>query len=309
MKKFFLLAFALISVPIFAKETPFNFLRNIGSARSSALAGAFVSVPDDPSALFFNPASISTTKSRNLAFTFFKHVLDINSGSVSFYKNFDKIGHFAASAAYTNYGSFERTNKEGQTIGTFSANDFAIGISYSNILDTNLFYGATAKLISSNIDKYSSIAFALDFGLLYLIPEKNTSIGFSILHTGTQLKTFDGTRESLPLDIRIGFSHRLRGLPLLLNFNFYNLGDATNKFFDRFLKFSIGGEFFFGESLNLRFGYDNNIRKYSGTSKDKEFIGFSAGIGFKFNEFNLDYGVSQVGASAIFHKFSFYLDI
>lgn len=296
-----------LATTVLAKDTPFNFLRNTGSARSAALGGAFVSIPDDPSAVFFNPASVSTLKSRNFSFTFFKHVLDVNSGSVSYLRKFDNVGNFAFAATYTNYGSFDRTNSDGQLIGTFGANDFALGVTYSNILDTNFYYGATAKIISSNIDKYSSLAVAIDFGLLYLIPEKNTSIGFSILHTGTQLKTFDGTRESLPLDVRIGISHRLRGLPLLLNFNFYNLSEETRKFFDRFLKFSIGGEFYFGENVNLRFGYDNNIRKYSGTSKDKEFIGFSAGIGLIFKEFNLDYGVSQIGASAIFHKFSLYL--
>lgn len=308
MKKIILISLVLTYLTLSAKDTPFNFLRYVGSARSSALAGAFVSVADDPTALFYNPASIATNTSKNFSFTFFKHVLDVNSGSVSYTRKFEKIGYLAASATYTNYGSFDRTNSSGQYIGTFSANDFALGVSYSNILDTNLFYGATLKIISSNIDKYSSLAVAVDFGLLYLIPGKNTSIGFSILHTGTQIKTFDGTKEQLPLDVRVGISHRLRGLPLLLNFNIYNLADETSKFLDRFLKFAIGGEFYFGENFNLRLGYDNNIRKYSGSSKDKQFIGFSGGLGIKFKELNVDYGVSQVGASAIFHKFSIYYD-
>ncbi|MEJ5287377.1 hypothetical protein D9V84_09500 [Bacteroidetes/Chlorobi group bacterium Naka2016] len=306
MKKFIWIALFAIVSSGFAKDTPFNFLRNSGSARSTALAGAFVSIVDDPAALFYNPASIATTKSKNFSFTFFKHVLDVNSGTVSYSRNFDKIGYLAASAIYTNYGSFERTDAQGQYIGTFSANDFALGFSYANILDTNLYYGATLKIISSNIDKYSSLALAVDFGLLYVIPEKRTSVGFSILHTGTQLKTFDGTRESLPLDVRVGVSHKLRGLPLLLNFNLYGLADQTNKFFDKFLKFAIGGEFDFGENVNLRIGYDNYIRKYSGGSKNKEFIGFSGGLGLKFQDINIDYGVAQVGSSAIFHKFSIY---
>lgn len=309
MKKYFWVALLWITTTAFSKDTPFDFLRYTGSARSSGLANAFVSIPDDPSALFFNPASVATTNSRNFSFTFFKHVLDVNSGSVSYFKKYENVGNFAASATYTNYGSFDRTDINGQVVGTFSANDFAIGFTYANILDTNLFYGVTLKFISSNIDKYSSLAFAFDFGLLYLIPSKNTSIGFSILHSGAQLKTFDGTRESLPLDIRIGVSHRLRGLPLLLNFNFYSLADETRKFLDRLLKFSIGGEFYLGENLFLRLGYDNNIRKYSSTSKDKGFIGFSGGIGLKFKELNIDYGISQIGASALFHKFTIYYDI
>lgn len=306
MKKFLFMTFFLISLSLLAKETPFNFLRYAGSARSASLAGAFVAIGDDPSAIFINPASVAIDKERNFSVTFLKHVLDVNSGSVSYHRSWNNIGSFAVSAIYTNYGSFERTDANGQILGTFGANDFSLGVSYGNILDTNLFYGGTLKIISSNIDKYSSIAIAMDFGLLFLIPEKRTSIGVSILHIGTQLSTFDGTRESLPLDLRVGVSHRLRGLPLLLNFNFYNLAEQTTKFFDRFLKFSIGGEFYFGENVNLRIGYDNNIRKYSSSSKDKKFTGFSGGLGLKFKELNFDYGVSQVGVSAIFHRFSIY---
>jgi len=306
MKSLFFGITFLLSLTLFAKETTFNFLRYSGSARSSGLAGAFVSIPDDPTALFFNPASAATNSSKDFSVTFFKHVLDVNSGSVSYHKKLKDLGNFAVSAVYTNYGSFDRTDPNGQVIGSFSANDFSFGITYANILDTNLYYGGTLKILSSNIDNYSSIAFAVDAGFLYLIPEKRTSIGFSILHFGTQLSTFDGTRESLPLDIRIGISHRLRGLPLLLNFSFYNLADYTTKFFDRFLKFAIGGEFYFGDYVNLRLGYDNNIRKYSSSSKDKKFTGFCGGLGLKFKEFNFDYGISQVGASALFHRFSLY---
>ncbi len=306
MKKFLYIMLFILSISLHAKETPFNFLKYAGSARSASLAGAFVAIGDDPTALFINPASVAINKERNFSVTFLKHVLDVNSGSVSFHRSWENIGSFALSAIYTNYGSFERTDINGQVLGSFGANDFSFGVSYGNILDTNLFYGGTLKIISSNIDKYSSMAIAMDVGLLYLIPEKRTSIGLSILHFGTQLTTFDGARESLPLDLRIGISHRLRGLPLLLNFNFYNLADPTSKFFDKFLKFSIGGEFYFGENVNLRIGYDNNIRKYSSTSKDKKFTGFSGGLGLKFKELNFDYGVSQVGVSAIFHRFSLY---
>lgn len=298
--------FFLIKMNLFSKDSPFNFLLFAGSARSGALAGTFVSIEDDPSALFFNPASIRTNHSRNLSFTFFKHVLDINSGSISYTHHFEGIGSFAGSIQYTNYGSFDKTNSDGQLAGTYTANDIAFGLSYSNTLDTNLYYGTTLKLIASSIDKYSSFAFAFDFGLLYRIPEKRTNIGISILNTGTQLSTFDGTREPLPLDVRIGINHRLRGLPLLFNFGFNNLNESTRKFLDKFLKFSIGGEFYFGEYVNLRLGYDNNIRKYSSSTKNKGFSGFNFGIGVVFKELNFDYGFSQVGSSASFHRFSIY---
>lgn len=308
IKYFFPIVLVFISFgsTLLSKESPFNFLRFAGSARSGALAGAFVSMDDDPSAVFFNPSSIATNSSKDFSFTFFKHVLDVNSGSITYTQLFRDIGSFAGSIQFTNYGSFDRSDSQGQLQGTYTANDLAFGLSYANILDTNLFYGGTIKLISSTIDKYSSFAIAFDVGLLYRIPDKRTNIGFSILNFGTQLSTFDGTRENLPLDVRIGINHRLRGLPLLFNFSFNSLNDYTTKFFDRFLKFSLGGEFYFGDYVNLRLGYDNNIRKYSTSTKDKGFSGFNFGLGIKLKEINFDYGFSQVGNSASFHRFSIY---
>lgn len=308
IKYFFLimLVFLFFSSTLFSKESPFNFLLFAGSARSGALAGAFVSIEDDPSAVFFNPSSIATNSSKDFSFTFFKHVLDVNSGSITYTRHLQNIGSLAGLIQYTNYGSFDRTNSQGQLQGTYTANDLAFGLSYANILDTNLFYGGTIKLISSTIDKYSSFALAFDIGLLFRIPEKRTNIGFSILNFGTQLSTFDGTRESLPLDVRIGINHSLRGLPLLFNFSFNSMNDNTPNFFDRFLKFSLGGEFYFGDYVNLRLGYDNNIRKYSTSTKDKGFSGFNFGLGIKLKEINFDYGFSQIGNTASFHRFSIY---
>ncbi|MGQ9818830.1 MAG: type IX secretion system protein PorQ [Candidatus Kapaibacteriales bacterium] len=291
---------------LFSKESPFNFLRFAGSARSGALAGAFVSIDDDPTAVFFNPSTIATNLSKDFSLTFFKHVLDVNSGSITYIRHLQNIGSFAGSIQYTNYGSFDRTDSQGQLQGTYTANDLAFGLSYANILDTNLYYGGTIKLLSSTIDKYSSFAIAFDIGLLYRMPEKRTNIGFAILNVGRQLSTFDGTKESLPLDVKLGINHRLRGLPLLLNFSFNNLNDNSSKFFDRFLKFSLGGEFYFGDYVNLRLGYDNNIRKYSASAKDRGFSGFNFGLGIKLKEVNFDYGFSQVGNSASFHRFSVY---
>jgi hypothetical protein len=310
MKKTLLLMLLVTFCAAYSAENSFYFLRYVGSARSAGLGGAFVSMTDDPSALFFNPASVATNRTKNFSFTFFKHVLDVNSGTVTFNHKWENVGNFAGSVVFTNYGSFEGSDKLGQSKGTFTANDIAVGVSYANKLDTNLYYGGTLKLISSSIEKYSSFAFALDFGLLFELPEKRTNIGVSILNVGTQLSTFSGVRESLPLDIRIGINHRLRGLPLLLNFSFVHLADATNNFFDKFLKFTIGGEFEIGQYVNLRLGYDNNIRKYSSSSKDKGFSGFNGGVGIKVKEIlNFDYGISQIGSSAIFHRFSIYYDI
>ncbi|MBM2814267.1 MAG: PorV/PorQ family protein [Ignavibacteria bacterium] len=310
-KKIILIIIAgLISIPDFAKSaTPYQFLRDNSSARAAGLAGCFVSITDDASALFYNPASIMTVTEKRFQATFYKHVLDINSGQVSYLMTSEKLGMFAGSVDYHSNGSFDRADKYGVRNGTFGANDLSIATSYANLLDTNLYWGATAKFIYSNIEKYSSSAIALDAGLLYVIPEKRVTIGLAVLHAGFQLTTYDGTSEDLPLDILLGVSHRLRGLPMLVNFSFHHLADNQDGFFERFKNFSLGGEIYLGKYIQLRLGYDNMIRRLTTPDTEKKLSGLCGGAGIKMKDFNFDYSASAVGSGAYLHRFSIALDI
>lgn len=294
----------------YSEDSPFNFLRYISSARAAGLSGSFVSVVDDPSAVFYNPATISTRPEKNMSVTFLKHVLDINSGNVAYIHDAGENGTFAGSVAYTSYGSFDYYDSDGNQLGgTFGANDLMFGASYSNILDTNLYYGVTLKFAYISLDKYSTSAMAVDAGLLYKMPDGRSNLGVSVLHAGGQLSKLGGVSESLPLDIRLGANHRLRGLPLLINLNFHHLADETTNFFDKFKNFSLGGELYIGKYVQLRLGYNNHVRTKIATESDKGMTGFSGGLGIAVESFNFDYGYSQYGSNANMHRFSIGMEL
>lgn len=314
MKKFKFVFFSLLIVFIFnteshSQDSPFNFLRYMESARASALSGAVVSMPEDISMIYYNPAVINTISGNNFNSTFLKHVLDINSGNVIYSPDLDINGRLAASVGFTSYGSFDYADQFGNLGGTFSSNDLSFGLSYGNSLDTNFHYGVTAKFISVTLEEVSTSALAFDFGLLYEIPNKRTNIGFSILHLGTQFNKISEDGESLPIDARIGVNHRLKGLPLLVNFSFHHLADEADGFFDRFKSFSLGGEFYFGDHVEVRLGYNNEIRNLTSADTESSLTGLSGGIGIKTEVLNFDYGFSKYGSSANMHRFSIALEI
>lgn len=293
-----------------ANETsPYNFLRNSSNARITGLAGAVVSLENDPGALFFNPASISTTDKRNCNVTFFKHVLDINSGNISYIHNFNDttLGTIAASLVFTNYGSFDYIDEQGVSNGqTFTGNLLSLQSTYSNIIDNNLYYGATVKLIYNSLEHMSGFAGAIDVGLLYKISDNRSVIGLSVLNVGTELKTMTNEHYMMPLDVRIGGSHRLEGLPLLFNLNFTHLNEITNNFFSRFKNFAIGGELYFGDIIQVRIGYDNYIRNNVASQENKGLSGFAFGIGMVKPDWPLDinYGMSIYADNLLIHRFS-----
>jgi len=80
-----------------------------------------VAVTNDPVLLFYNPASLGTLTSAAGSAGFFKHLLDINVGYAVYGQEIAGVGNVGAGVIYTNYGSFDRTDEFGNTIGTFTA--------------------------------------------------------------------------------------------------------------------------------------------------------------------------------------------
>ena len=296
------LSLPMISV---AQETfIFGFLRNTISARMAGLGGATVAVAQDPANVVINPAVLTTVDSSVVTATFIKHVLDINAGYATYNQSIDGIGDMGFTIGYLNYGTFARTSVTGDRTGTFGANDLAVSVSLANELDSMISYGVTAKVLHSTIPDMSSTAVALDAGILYRVPAKRINIGLSILNLGTQLSTYDGVRDRLPLDMRLGISHRLRGLPLLVNFSLNHLTDDVDEVFDRLLNFSVGGELYLGKYLQARLSYDNRLRNTSGVNIASQLSGLSAGIGLRLPSLSFDYASSAVGAAAVMHRLS-----
>ncbi len=304
-RKIFLHLLLMLAVTSAASaQSSFHFLTLNSSARAAALGGAFVSMPEDATALFINPATLSTVQDSRMSATFLKHVLDINSGLISYNSSSETLGKYAVSVQFTSNGTFQGADRNGVKTASFSGTEVAFSGTYTNAFDSNFYYGATVKFIYSGLEKTSSTALAADVGLLYQIPKSRVNIGFSLLNVGAQLSKYGTESESLPVDARLGINHRLRGLPLLLNFSFHHLADETDGFFDRFANFSIGGELTVSKVIDLRLGYDNLVRKSVSLDTQRGMSGFSAGVGIKAKNVLIDYGASSLGTPATLHRLS-----
>lgn len=286
------------------QATVFSFLRYNQSARLAGMAGATTAMAGDPTSIFMNPGALPTVEGDRVSATFLKHVLDINSGLAAYVDHVEGFGTIGASVIATSFGSFERSTADGDRIGSFSAADVAIGVSYANEIDTLITYGVTLRFISSTLDDMSSTGVTVDAGLLFRLPDGRTNVGMSIMHLGTQLSTYDGTTDRLPVDVRLGINHRLRGLPLLMNVSINHLADDVDGFLDRFLNFSVGGELYIGKAVQLRAGYDNASRNLSGVNVATQLAGVSAGLGLVLTPVNVDYALSSIGSSAMIHRLS-----
>ncbi len=284
------------------KNTTYAFLRLDNGARAAALAGSFVSITDDPVVIFYNPAGLGTLTSTQASFGFLKHLLDINSGYAAYGQQFRDWGWFGIGVSYINYGSFPQTDEVNNRLGTFHANELALLAGYSDLLYETVHYGINLKLIYSSIADSRSAAVAVDIGAMYVVEAEQITIGASLLNVGRQVNAYIDTRESLPLDLKIGVSKRLEHLPLLLNLDFHRLNESAENFATRFRDFSVGGEFTVTEAFKLRFGYSNEKRRDLKVGTSAGLAGFSLGGGLLIDRYKIDYAFSSLGKVGALHR-------
>jgi hypothetical protein len=292
--------------PLLAQnEIPaFDFLRVDPSAKASSLAGAFDTYTDDPNAMFYNPASLSTITKSKVSGGFGKYLLDMNFGAIAYAQKYKDIGWFGIGVKYFDYGTFDRADENGNTTGeTFGANDLMLSVGYSNFIYEKINYGVTLKYIYSGIAEYKSSAVAVDFGLLYLLPDQQLAFSFGVNNLGSQLKSYINSREKLPLDVRFGVSKRLEHTPVKLNVTFAKLNESREKLLQHFRAFSIGAEFIFSDNVSARLGYDNESRQDMKLGTSLGIAGFSTGLGFKFaDKYVFDYSLNSLGKVGSTHR-------
>ena len=301
-------ALSVITTTIYAQdEIPaFDFLRVEPSARGSSLGGAFDTYTNDPNALFYNPATVSTTDSRQVSAGFGKYLLDINFGTLAYVQKIKEKGWLGVGVKYFNYGKFDYSDENGNLLGgTFGASDLMFSATYSNLIYDKVNYGITVKYIYSTIAEYKSSALGFDMGLMYLIPESGIALSLTMNNFGTQLSSYISTKEKMPLDLRVGFSKRLEHTPLNVSVIFAKLNESRENLLQHLKAFSIGGEFTFGENVIARIGYNNEHRQDMKLGTTLGLAGFSAGLGLKFSgKYAVDYAFNSDGKIGSMHRFN-----
>jgi hypothetical protein len=268
------------------------------------MGGSFVTVPNDPAGMFYNPATLNTVIGTQGSFTIFKHLLDINSGSAAFATTIEDFGVVGVGVNFVNYGTFQRTDRINRELGEFGPSDLALVAGWGGELGENISVGVYAKMIFSSIDDQSSTALALDGGIHYRDTTARIQAGLSVLNLGAQLSSYGETTEELPVDLKIGISHERRGLPLLIALNFHRLLDENDQFLDRLSSFSIGGEFRISKPLRLRFGYNNRVREDVAFGLSQGLGGLSAGIGVLVTDYRFDYSFNSLARIGALHRIS-----
>ena len=279
-----------------------TFLRIPVGARASGMGSSFVSMINDPTALYWNPSAITSVNSNAL-------VVDHSLWMPGIYFDFaglilpiENLGTLGLSVTILHTNEMEITTVE-EPMGTgetFTASSFALGFSYSRYLTDRFSIGGTFKYIRETIFNSVASGLAFDVGTLYETPFAGIRLGASISNFGTRMQMTgedlnvrvdiapdqEGNNQSivgklntdefdLPLIMRIGISGEVintEDFRLTLSADGINPNDNSQSV-------DIGGEIgLLHNKVLLRSGYKDLFLKENETD---------LAFGFSINEINV----------------------
>ncbi len=263
-----------------AGSTSLEFLTMGVGARYVAMGQTAAAVVDDSNAMFWNPAGLARMKSPSASFMYGAYVASLQQQSLSIAAP-TGLGTFGLSAQTLIYPSIRRTDDTGRELGRFSPVDTAYAVGWSHTLGRRLAFGVAGKMVQSKIVD-TAAAMAADAGISY--QRLRWGAALSVRNVGQALQ-FDREASPLPRSLRIGSSWRPK-LPWIVALDADVSQEAGNAF-------SLGSEYKVFSSVRgaffLRAGYLTRTEKTSNT------LGISAGWGWRWETFDMDYAWVPMG--------------
>jgi len=312
----FILSFSIPATQVAIAKGPSTsgaiILKQTSGARALGMGEAFVALADDVNCLYWNPAGLTQIRNHEISMMYLNGLVDSWFGFVGYAhplgakyrKQKRKIQRFEeVSKPQKYYGTIAlgialfqagrlTLDPEGSTV--VAQQDYLVSLGYGYPLwrgivqkgrglgfeerQSIISLGLNVKIISSTlVEKYSAMAYAGDLGVLgkFILGRNSLSIGLAAQNIGTKLK-FEKEGDPLPFTIRVGSSYGMsfgKEHALTVAAEGVKPNDAD-------FRGNVGAEYWYKGIFALRGGYK------IGYDSD----GFTAGVGFIWKGFGLDYG-------------------
>ena len=315
----FLWPFLTVAQPLGGQRV-FSFLDLPTHARVAALGGQIATATSPDGAYHLNnPALADSTKANQLSISLMPYLAAAKYYTLHYglpIKS-QKPGQWAVGLQYLSYGQFTLTDPAGNTLGTFSANDYALSLTHART-EGNFTLGATIKAVGSSIETYSAFGILADLGGVWRHPKKDLSFGLVAKNVGYLLKNYGPPDADLPFDLQAGVTVKPQHAPIRLTITAHHLQRFDISYNDPNLNirydlsgnpiptpigtgekiarhFSVGAELLISRNVHLLVGYNHQKRaegKLATGSGGAAFTatGISFGASVQARGFQLTYG-------------------
>jgi tetratricopeptide (TPR) repeat protein len=254
-------------------------------ARAMALGGGFVSIANDASAIYYNPAGLASLDYHELSFM---HA-DLFEGTIYNYgvwaypvSSSDGIG-----IAFMRIGTDDIMRRvDGFDAGKFSFSTSQALLTYGRRFGRRLSVGVTLKAVNQSLDNLSDWTVGADVGATFRL-HRWLSVGAVVRDVLQPELKLDATAEPIPRSVALGAA--LRDFALI-NHTTLTASIEAEKIDSRDIKMHLGGELSFYNTYMLRAGVDRNKA--------------TLGAGLKAGPLKIDYAYRQVDYVDNIHIFS-----
>jgi len=275
------------------------------SARSMGMADAFTAVSNDVSAIYYNPAGLTSLLGTEIMATYIDMPAGVEYGFAAVGFPLESVGGVLGFGVYalTSGSIIERTYNRGVDYpdegiyGTgrkFSWNDLAVSVGYGRYLTDRFSIGFTVRYIGEFVHDYSASSWSADVGTSYNTGYRDFKLAMAITNFGPDLKFIE---KAAPLPINFKFGGSINAIEE--DNHIVTLSAEGSHPSDNLEKYNAGMEYLFMERFALRLGgrfnYDTD--------------GFTAGAGMRlpYGEDGLisfDYAYQDFGILTEVHRFT-----
>lgn len=246
---------------------PGAFLSWGAGARSLGMGKAFVSIADDASATYWNPAGLAQIDRKEITALHAILWADTMYDFISYVHPITGIGTVGGSITRLYSGKFDGRDENNISTHEFSDSQTALGASYGKQIVDVLALGASIKYVTHNLDDHKNGNFTIDIGAMYKSPMvEHLQVGLNLRNL-IGLRTGAHTEDKLPLTLRFGFNYKLLRDRLAL---VVDLEKSKAP-----LSYHFGTEYWAFQYLAVRFGIDPEE--------------FTLGFGIRYRDYGLDY--------------------
>lgn len=288
-------------------------------ARADAMGRAFVALPDDATANWWNPAALAWRRDKVFSLMHAKLVPDLADDVYYEYLGYSMHlpgwGGIGASIVYLGYGESEAVNEGGQSLGNFTSYEISPQLSIGTELAPGLAAGMTLKYVYVDLAPRwatedgvagTGDTFAADLAVFWRLNQVVPSmpipvnLAVNVQNLGPDIAYIDQDEaDPIGRNLKVGVAARLLGggekdFDLIGSYDFNK--SLINEYEETPIH-NIGAELGYRSQFALRAGY---IR-----DKDGDIIDPTFGAGFEIGRFNADYAsVPQARTLDRVNKFS-----
>lgn len=211
--------------------TAVPFLQIEPDSRTAGMGNSGVAIADNSTAIFWNPAGLAFQEGNEINLT---HADWLPNFNVDMFYDFlsgryyvEGIGSIGGHITFLNLGEQERTDSQGNSLGSFSSYEVASGLSYGFKLNDNLSVGTGLRFIFSNLvpsgtevgqqTAQNGTSVGVDLATLYrsntfgvVNRDAQFNFGMNLSNIGPRIQyTDEAQKDPLPTLLRVGWAYKM----------------------------------------------------------------------------------------------------